>query len=338
MSGLVGPLKPARSPQMQRKGSFNEGPKTWPLKGGAPVAEKIIVTVSFLRVSTLSEALNDTLVPNVEASGLGLRLRENRDKDFYVEGLTQLVVADAQELLGAAMDGLERAEMLDNNDEAHQRGTSPAQGKRVVKVPVPVQPTSASDGTFAWCVACCERSIHAVGPAARTYPYPARSARPLPRGPGDRSHKLLTVTVHRKNLNGDVAKSTLNFLDTAGVERPASTTANASKPFNGKTAAERRAAMKSGKKEKREDTTVKAIIRCTDQLHDGSSHVSYRDSKVTRLLAQAMGGNAHGVLVACVSAASADYNETLAMLTYLNKCCSVHNSPKPNMLNRQVRY
>ena len=77
MSGLVGPLKP----QIRKKGSFNEGPKTWPLKGGAPIAEKVIITVSFLRVATLSEALNDTLVPDVEASGLGLRLRENKVGD-----------------------------------------------------------------------------------------------------------------------------------------------------------------------------------------------------------------------------------------------------------------
>ena len=34
-------------------------------------------------------------------------------------------MTDAKELLNAAMDGLERAEMLDNNDETYKRGVGP---------------------------------------------------------------------------------------------------------------------------------------------------------------------------------------------------------------------
>ena len=81
---------------------------------------------------------------------------------------------------------------------------------------------------------------------------------------------------------------------------------------------------------------MKAIIRCTDQLHDGSSHVSYRDSKLTRLMAGALGGRAHGLLVGCISGAAKEYNETLAMLTYLDKCRQVRTTPTPNVVNRQA--
>ena len=45
----VGPLKPKRS------NSFAEGPKKWSQGGGAPSRESVMVTVSFLRIATVSE-------------------------------------------------------------------------------------------------------------------------------------------------------------------------------------------------------------------------------------------------------------------------------------------
>ena len=140
---------------------------------------------------------------------------------------------------------------------------------------------------------------------------------------GDRSHKLFTVTVLRRRRNGDLLRSTLHFLDTAGIPRPEATTKTASKPFGGKSAAERRKEMLAKKEAKKEDPTTKAIVRVVDSLADGLSHVPYRDAKLTRLLKGVLGGcgkgSWRGLVVGCVSSAPGSYAETEAMLQFLHK-------------------
>ena len=230
--------------------------------------------------------VNDALQKDVKKSGLGLRLREDttRTGDFFLEGLTQRVVADDNELSGAMLDGLEQAELLDREDEEHKRGP--------------------------------------------------------------RSHKLCTVTVLRRTSAGDVMTSVLHFLDVAGVDRTwngQSVTVNASKPYGGRTASRRAAAMRGGgrggrsgrgKAEKQEDPVPKALVRVTDSLHDNNSHIPYRDSKVTRLLKGALGGGGQGVLIGCVSNGASNFSECEAILQYLHKCLSVASpAVKSNVVN-----
>jgi len=50
-------------------------------------------------------------------------------------------------------------------------------------------------------------------------------------------------------------------------------------------------------------------------LVDGkSSHIPYRDSKLTRLLEDSLGGNTKTVMVAAISPADYNYEETLSTL------------------------
>ena len=45
-------------------------------------------------------------------------------------------------------------------------------------------------------------------------------------------------------------------------------------------------------------------------------HIPYRNSKLTRLLQDSLGGNSHAVMIACVSPSSNNYSETLSTLNY----------------------
>ncbi|KAI7822409.1 hypothetical protein BC939DRAFT_183501 [Gamsiella multidivaricata] len=56
-----------------------------------------------------------------------------------------------------------------------------------------------------------------------------------------------------------------------------------------------------------------------------SSHVPYRDSKLTRLLQDSLGGNSATLMLACVSAADADINETVSTLVYANRARNIRN-------------
>ena len=55
------------------------------------------------------------------------------------------------------------------------------------------------------------------------------------------------------------------------------------------------------------------------------SHVPYRDSKLTRLLQDSLGGNSKTLMVACVSPTDRDFMETLNTLKYSNRARNIKN-------------
>ncbi|VVC92622.1 unnamed protein product [Leptidea sinapis] len=54
-------------------------------------------------------------------------------------------------------------------------------------------------------------------------------------------------------------------------------------------------------------------------------HVPYRDSKLTRLLQDSLGGNSNTVMIACVSPSDRDFMETLNTLKYANRARNIKN-------------
>ena len=61
-----------------------------------------------------------------------------------------------------------------------------------------------------------------------------------------------------------------------------------------------------------------------DKLKKGS-HVPYRDSKLTRLLQDSLGGNSRTLMIACVSPSDRDFMETLNTLKYANRARNIKN-------------
>ena len=58
--------------------------------------------------------------------------------------------------------------------------------------------------------------------------------------------------------------------------------------------------------------SLSALGNVISALVDGKSkHVPYRDSKLTRLLQSSLGGNTKTLMVACISPAADNYDETL---------------------------
>lgn len=66
-------------------------------------------------------------------------------------------------------------------------------------------------------------------------------------------------------------------------------------------------------------------------LVDGkSSHVPYRDSKLTRLLQDSLGGNTKTVMIANIGPADYNYDETLSTLRYASRAKNIQNKPRIN--------
>uniref|UniRef100_A0A674PD71 Kinesin family member 21B n=1 Tax=Takifugu rubripes TaxID=31033 RepID=A0A674PD71_TAKRU len=61
-----------------------------------------------------------------------------------------------------------------------------------------------------------------------------------------------------------------------------------------------------------------------DQTKKGG-HVPYRDSKLTRLLQDSLGGNSRTLMIACVSPSDRDFMETLNTLKYANRARNIKN-------------
>lgn len=61
-----------------------------------------------------------------------------------------------------------------------------------------------------------------------------------------------------------------------------------------------------------------------DKMKKGS-HVPYRDSKLTRLLQDSLGGNSKTLMIACVSPTDRDFMETLNTLKYSNRARNIKN-------------
>jgi hypothetical protein len=63
-------------------------------------------------------------------------------------------------------------------------------------------------------------------------------------------------------------------------------------------------------------------------LVDGKKdHIPYRDSKLTRILNDSLGGNTKTVMIATVSPADYNYEETLSTLRYSSRAKFIQNKP-----------
>ena len=77
--------------------------------------------------------------------------------------------------------------------------------------------------------------------------------------------------------------------------------------------------------------SLSALGNVISALVDGkSTHVPYRDSKLTRLLQDSLGGNTKTVMIANCGPADYNYDETLSTLRYADRAKQIRNKPRIN--------
>ncbi|XP_053280581.1 kinesin-like protein KIF3B isoform X1 [Pleuronectes platessa] len=134
-----------------------------------------------------------------------------------------------------------------------------------------------------------------------------------------RSHAIFVITVECSELGVDgenhIRVGKLNLVDLAGSERQSKTGAKGER-------------LKEATKI---NLSLSALGNVISALVDGrSSHIPYRDSKLTRLLQDSLGGNACTVMVANIGPASYNMEETLTTLRYSNRAKNIKNKPRIN--------
>uniref|UniRef100_A0A3Q3AJ80 Kinesin-like protein n=1 Tax=Kryptolebias marmoratus TaxID=37003 RepID=A0A3Q3AJ80_KRYMA len=138
-----------------------------------------------------------------------------------------------------------------------------------------------------------------------------------------RSHAVLQVAVKQQSRCRDVLQEVrfarLFMIDLAGSERAAQTQNRGQR-------------LKEGAHINR---SLLALGNCINALSDknGNKYVNYRDSKLTRLLKDSLGGNSRTVMIAHISPASTAFEESRNTLTYADRAKSIRTRVKKNLIN-----
>ncbi|XP_031755085.1 kinesin-like protein KIF7 isoform X2 [Xenopus tropicalis] len=149
-----------------------------------------------------------------------------------------------------------------------------------------------------------------------------------------RSHTVFTVTMEQRRCVGRVARvatdeeetlpdigqvlsSKFHFVDLAGSER----------------------VLKTGNTGERLKESIQInsgllalgnVISALGDPKRKTMHIPYRDSKITRILKDSLGGNAKTVMIACVSPSASDFDETLNTLNYASRAQNIKNKATVN--------
>lgn len=79
-----------------------------------------------------------------------------------------------------------------------------------------------------------------------------------------------------------------------------------------------------------------ALGNCINSLADGHRHVPYRDSKLTRLLKDSLGGNCQTIMIANVSPSSLSFEDTYNTLKYATRAKKIKSHIKQNVVNVEM--
>ncbi|GMH33373.1 hypothetical protein BSKO_01207 [Bryopsis sp. KO-2023] len=141
-----------------------------------------------------------------------------------------------------------------------------------------------------------------------------------------RSHSIFSVTIRMKDVNKDgedVFKTgKLNLVDLAGSEDISRSGANQER------------AREAGSI----NQSLLTLGRVINALVNNSSHIPYRDSKLTRLLRDSLGGKTKTCIIATVAPTVQCQEETISTLDYAHRAKNIRNKPEVNQRISRTGY
>ncbi|KAF8362355.1 bmk-1 [Pristionchus pacificus] len=145
-----------------------------------------------------------------------------------------------------------------------------------------------------------------------------RTAETLMNKQSSRSHSVLTISVLiRESLpSGEelVKQGKLRLVDLAGSENI------------GRSGAEGKRAKEAGNI----NTSLLALGRVINALTTNAPHIPYRESKLTRLLQDSLGGSSITTIIATLSPVNTNFDESVSTLEYAHRAMNIKNRPEIN--------
>ena len=142
-----------------------------------------------------------------------------------------------------------------------------------------------------------------------------------------RSHAVFQVYVHQKpkaaGTETEVTVAKLSLIDLAGSER-ATVTTNCG------------VRLREGANINRSLLALGNVINALASNKGNKSHVPYRDSKLTRLLKDSLGGNCRTVMIANISPSGCSFEDTYNTLKYADRAKEIKVKANRNVVNVQL--
>ncbi|CAL7950935.1 unnamed protein product [Xylocopa violacea] len=136
-----------------------------------------------------------------------------------------------------------------------------------------------------------------------------------------RSHAVFQVYINIANkLDGQVRQVKLSMIDLAGSERASATGCKGPRFKEGANI----------------NKSLLALGNCINNLADGAKHITYRDSKLTRLLKDSLGGNCQTVMIANIAPSSFSYEDTYNTLRYADRAKKIKTHIKKNIISCEM--
>eukprot|EP00002_Diphylleia_rotans_P039483 TRINITY_DN9166_c0_g1_i5.p1 TRINITY_DN9166_c0_g1~~TRINITY_DN9166_c0_g1_i5.p1 ORF type:complete len:682 (+),score=200.92 TRINITY_DN9166_c0_g1_i5:343-2388(+) len=136
-----------------------------------------------------------------------------------------------------------------------------------------------------------------------------------------RSHSVFTVRIEQRpenaTANSKATVSKLNLVDLAGSERADRTGATGDR-------------LKEGAAINKSLSALGNVISTLADPEKRKGHVPYRDSKLTRILQESLGGNTITIMLCALSPADDSYEETKSTLEYANRAKNIQNVARKN--------
>ncbi|XP_054731939.1 kinesin-like protein KIF18A [Anastrepha obliqua] len=136
-----------------------------------------------------------------------------------------------------------------------------------------------------------------------------------------RSHAIFQVHIRMTDRKTGTKRTVkLSMIDLAGSERAASTKGVGVRFKEGASI----------------NKSLLALGNCINKLADGMKHIPYRDSNLTRILKDSLGGNCQTLMVANVSMSSLTYEDTYNTLKYASRAKKIRTTLKQNVLKSNM--
>ncbi|XP_069713568.1 kinesin-like protein KIF18A [Phaenicophaeus curvirostris] len=139
-----------------------------------------------------------------------------------------------------------------------------------------------------------------------------------------RSHAVFQIYLRQQDktasINQNVHVAKMSLVDLAGSERARATNAKGAR-------------FREGTNINRSLLALGSVINALADPKSKKQHIPYRNSKLTRLLKDSLGGNCRTIMIAAVSPSSMFYDDTYNTLKYANRAKDIKSSLKSNMVS-----
>lgn len=139
-----------------------------------------------------------------------------------------------------------------------------------------------------------------------------------------RSHAVFQIYLRQQDKTASISQNVriakMSLIDLAGSERASATSAKGTR-------------FVEGTNINRSLLALGNVINALADTKRKNQHIPYRNSKLTRLLKDSLGGNCQTIMIAAVSPSSLFYDDTYNTLKYANRAKDIKSSLKSNVLN-----